>query len=330
MLFGWRPVKLCYHRQQASGTGQIKGQHFLTSTHASICIATHRRPQGLEKLLGSLASQKGAPPFDVIVVDNDREKSAESVALQFRAIIPLTYLVEPVRGIARARNRAIAISRSPFLAFIDDDEWATPQWLAMLDRENNRSAADVVIGRVEVEFDAGVSELVRHCGLFDPSPLPDGATVPWYQTRTSNAYVRRDALPDREAPFSTRFDLIGGEDVYLFKKMIDSGARVVAAAAAVVFEHRSVERANFTWVLRRALRNGGTIAEIEYSAMPFVVRVRDGFRFGWAGGHELVRAGAAWSRDRAQVGRHLVSAGEGIGKLLHALGVRIEEYRRHP
>ena len=296
----------------------------------TVCIATHRRPQDLEKLLDSLAGQKGAPSFEVVVVDNDRQKSAETVALQFRDKIQLTYLVEPVRGIARARNRAVTASRSPFLAFIDDDEWATPHWLASLERQAEQSAADVVIGRVEVEFDPEVAEVVRHCGLFDPSPLPDGAIVPWHRTRTSNAYVRRGALPDRDAPFSTRFDLIGGEDVHLFKSMIDSGARVVASASALVFEHRSVARANLLWILRRALRNGGTFVELNWQEMSPATRVRHGLTCGCAGGRELIRAGIVWSRDRTKAGRHLVNGGHEIGKLLHTLGMRIEEYRRHP
>src|SRR5579863_10413038 len=119
--------------------------------YTTVCIATHRRNLGLEKLLASLASQKGASAFDIVVVDNDREKSAEPIAFSFRDKVPLTYLVEPVRGIARARNRAVAISRSPFLAFIDDDEWAMPEWIGALERRQNLSDADVVIGRVEVE-----------------------------------------------------------------------------------------------------------------------------------------------------------------------------------
>ncbi len=297
---------------------------------ATVCIATHRRRQGLERLLASLVAQESSPLFDVVIVDNDREKSAEVVALAFRDKLPLTYLVEPVRGIARCRNRAVAASRSPFLAFIDDDEWATPQWLGALERESERSAADAVIGRVEVVFDPEVPELVRQCGLFDPSPLPDGAVVPWYMTRTNNAYVRRDALPDRDAPFSTRFDLIGGEDVHLFKSMMDSGARVVASATAVVFEHRSAARANLLWILRRALRNGGTVVELDWKEMSPTTRVRHGLKCGYAGGRELIRAGIIWSRDRAETGRHVVSGGTEIGKLLHTLGMRIEEYRRHP
>ena len=191
--------------------------------YTTVCIATHRRPFGLARLLDLLASQKGASAFDVVVVDNDREKSAEAIAYRFRDKIPLTYLVEPVRGISRTRNRAVATSRSSFLAFIDDDEWATPGWLTALECEQNRSAADVVIGRVKVEFDPEVSELVRRCGLFDSNLPPDGAVVPSYNTRTSNAFVRREALPDKEKPFSTRFDLTGGEDVDLFRRMIELG-----------------------------------------------------------------------------------------------------------
>lgn len=301
----------------------------MTSSYITVCIATYKRRQGLERLLRSLENQKGAAAFDIIVVDNDREKSGEAVALQFRDTLPLTYLVEPVRGIARTRNRAVAVARSRFLAFIDDDEWAAPQWLAALEHEQTRSTADVVIGRVEVEFDPEVSELVRGCGIFDPRSLLDGAPVPWYFTRTSNAYVRRDALPDRDAPFATCFDLIGGEDVHLFKTMIELGARIVASAAAVVFEYRPLARANFLWILRRALRNGGTMVELEWNATPAAARLRQALRCAGTGVAELARAGTVWSSDRRKAGRHVVRGGQQVGKLLYALGMRIEEYRQH-
>jgi succinoglycan biosynthesis protein ExoM len=274
-------------------------------------------------------SQIGASPFEVVVVDNDQEKSGQPVALRFREKLPMTYLVEPVRGIARTRNRAVAISRSPFLAFIDDDEWATPQWLAELERRQNIATADVVIGHVERKFDAGVSELVRRCGMFDPSPLPDGAITPWNYAYTSNALVRREALPDKVAPFSTRFDLTGGSDIDLFKRMIESGARVVTSKTAVVFEHRPVARANLFWIFRRAMRNGVTIAEFDRNEMSAATRVRSALRFGWAGGSQMLRAGAALKQDRGKAGHHIVKGGNEIGKLLHVLGMRIEEYRHH-
>jgi succinoglycan biosynthesis protein ExoM len=297
--------------------------------YTTVCIATHKRHLGLERLLDSLTSQKAASPFEVVVVDNDQEKSGQKVAFRFRDKLPLTYLVEPVRGIARTRNRAVAISRSPFLAFIDDDEWATPQWLTALECGQKRSAADVVIGRVEIEFDPNVSELVRRCGLFDSNLPRDGAVVPPHHTRTSNAFVRREALPDREKPFSTRFDLTGGEDVDLFRRMIELGARVVASTKAVVFEYRPVSRANVLWIFRRAMRNGANHPELDQNVMSGA-SLRRGLRSGWTGGMELLRAGVVVTRDPAKAGRHIVRGGDAIGKLLGTFGMRVEEYRHHP
>src|SRR6516164_3707008 len=99
-----------------------------------VCIATHRRPQQLERLLASLIEQQESPPFEVVVVDNDAGRSAESIVANFQNRLSLTYLVEPVRGLARVRNCAVAASTSKFLAFVDDDEWASPRWLAVLYR----------------------------------------------------------------------------------------------------------------------------------------------------------------------------------------------------
>jgi len=311
----------------------------------TVCIATHKRCSGLAKLLGSLVAQQGAPPFDVIVVDNDKEKSAEAVALEFRDKLQLTYLVEPVRGIARTRNRAIASSRSPFLAFIDDDEWALPGWLTAFDRARSSYHADALVGPVEIEFDPEVSELVRNCGLFGamrpaqkPSAgnrhvrglPPEGVELRWYYGATSNAYVRRDALPDREAPFSTRFDLIGGSDVDLFKRMIDAGSRLMACSNAVVVEHRPLARANFAWILRRALRNGVQYAEFTWPSMPLPMRLGRGLRCGYAGSKKWLQAGRVWRGDRSAAGRHVVAGGAEVGKLLYALGIQIHEYRHHP
>ena len=137
------------------------------ASEVSVCIATHRRPEGLERLLTSLVDQKDAPFFDVIVVDNDAGRSGERVAVQFQDRLRLSYLVEPVRGLARTRNRGVAAARTPFIAFIDDDEWASPEWLAKLAQMANTSGADVVIGPVERVFADEVPDYIRACGSFD-------------------------------------------------------------------------------------------------------------------------------------------------------------------
>ena len=56
----------------------------------SICIATHRRPRQLAQLLTSLVEQEEAPPFEVVVVDNDVARSAETVIQEFNQRLQLT------------------------------------------------------------------------------------------------------------------------------------------------------------------------------------------------------------------------------------------------
>ena len=295
----------------------------------SVCIPTHRRPEGLDRLLTSLAAQSGAPPFDVIVVDNDSTGSAEQVAVRHRDRLALSYLVEPVRGLARVRNRAVASVATPFIAFIDDDEWAPPEWLAAMHHVASDFAADVVIGGVEQVFDDAVPDYIRTCGLFDNPPRRNGAVIPWYLTRTSNALIRRESLPDSFAPFSTRFDLVGGEDLELFRRMIDDGARVVAADVNV-FESRPFTRANLRWVLRRALRNGGTFGAVEWDRSDRQTSAQRLARSGAEAIRHAAKVVGLWNKDRSSTGRHIVRACEEVGKILHLAGIRIEEYRIHP
>ena len=298
--------------------------------HVCVCIASHRRPEGLMRLLRSLVDQNSPPPFEVIVVDNDHERSAEQVVCQFRDRISIEYLVEPIRGIARARNRAVALAKSPFLAFIDDDEVASAKWLAAMDRTAIASRADVVIGPVSVVFEGTLPDFVRTCSLFQSILPAEGAIVPWYATRASNAYVRRQSLPDLLAPFSTRFDLMGGEDVDLFKRMCDAGARIVASQEGTVCEYRPRKRANLRWIMRRALRNGGTIAAVGWERVGTAQHAFRTLRSGLTGVGEAAEAIVRWDGDRELATHHLIRACEEMGKVLYTVGLKIEEYRNHP
>lgn len=297
-------------------------------TTVTICIATYKRPASLGKLLDSLVTQSDAPPFEVVVVDNDDEQSAKPVVDAASGGLNVRYLVEPRRGLAKVRNRAVAASAATFLAFIDDDEWATPEWLASLVRVAEDATADAVIGPVRTVFGPDTPAYIQHCRLFAESTLPDAAIVPWYATRTSNALVRRQSLPDLEAPFAAEYDFSGGEDVDLFRRMIDAGADVRASSGALVFEHRPGRRANLWWVLRRSIRNGATIADIEWRHFSRGVKLNKALASMLRAPIQILRAATVWRRDRIAGLHHLIDAAEGLGQLAHVLGLTIEEYRK--
>ena len=298
-------------------------------TTVTVCVATYRRPDGLRKLLESLAQQVDAPDFEIVVVDNDEEQTAKAVVDAFNGGVPIRYFVEPRRGLARVRNRAVAASTATFVAFIDDDEWAISHWLATLFRTAEDSSADAVIGPVQIAFGSDIPVYIQRCRLFEVSRIPDGAVVPWYATRTGNALVRRLSLPDLKSPFGVNYDHTGGEDVDLFRRMIEAGANIRASSSALVYEYRTGRRADFRWVLKRATRNGATIADIEWRHVSGRAKLNNGLAAVLRVPIHICRAAVAWPRDRVLGLHHLIDAAEGLGKFAHVLGISIEEYRTH-
>lgn len=306
-----------------------KISHDGAAVSTSVCIATFRRPAGLERLLHSLAGQTGAPAFEVVVVDNDAAASAAAVVRGFAARLRVRYEVEPARGLSRVRNRCVAASRGAFLAFIDDDEVAPPGWLATLHRVRAATRAAAVFGPVVVEVEAGIPAAIRACRLLRPLAAPECTELHWVQSRTSNAYVDRLALPAKEAPFRTDFDRTGGEDIDLFYRMARAGARFASGGPdATVVEFRERQRSNLAWVIRRSIRNGGNDALLFWNGKSLGSRIRLAARCLGKAAAELARA---WRRHRGrkpEAIETLIDACENLGRALSVVGYRLAEYAR--
>lgn len=300
----------------------------ITMITTSVCIATFRRPAELERLLESLCAQQGAPDFEVIVVDNDPQRSAGAVAERFSGVIALTYCHEPIPGVAAVRNRAVAASRGQFLAFIDDDEWPVPEWLAHFHRTAVETGADGVFGGIANQFAAEVPQHIRACGVFDPTELADGADLRWWQTRTGNAYIRRAALPDQAAPFDVKYGLTGGEDTHMFCAMLRGGSRFVWSTRALVHSFHPLSRANLRWLFWRSLRYGGTGTEVEWLPLSLGKRFKLGTRSILRAARLFGAAALLWPKDKTAASRLIFVAGMDAGRTLRLLGFRIEIYRR--
>src|SRR4051795_12790991 len=94
----------------------------------TIAVLPFRRPSELQRLVPLLFEQIQASglPFDVLVVDNDPDASAQPV-LEELGRPGLRWVSEKTPGIAAARNRALDESLDhDLLVFIDDDETPHP------------------------------------------------------------------------------------------------------------------------------------------------------------------------------------------------------------
>ena len=113
----------------------------------TVVICTRERPGALARCLDSLLAQN-YPSFRVLVVDNAPATGATAEVVRSAARRgPVSYLKEPKAGLSFARNAAVAAAPGEILAWIDDDEYADPNWLAEVARAlADHPEADVVSG----------------------------------------------------------------------------------------------------------------------------------------------------------------------------------------
>jgi succinoglycan biosynthesis protein ExoM len=206
---------------------------------------------------------RSTPPHEILVVDNDADRTGEPIVRQEARGLEVRYLSEPQRGLARARNRLVHEARGEFVAFVDDDEEVSPRWLAELCAETARHGADGGIGPVLPRFHASAPQWMVEGRFFDRERLPTGTVLHWKSTRTGNCLIRRAALTALAGPFDLRFDLTGGEDSQMFRRLIAGGARLIAIDSAIVYEHLPATRTTKRWLLRRWFRVAFCTARID-------------------------------------------------------------------
>jgi hypothetical protein len=226
----------------------------------SVVMPTLRRPESLERALGSLLAQTGVSDLlaEIVVVDNSPEGSARGLVtgLAETAWAPLRYLHEPQPGVATARNTGVAAASGELIAFLDDDQEAPPHWLASLLAVHDACRADVTFGPVEARIPAeGAWDRAHLEALFSRFGPERSGVIEDYHGCGNALLTRATALPCA-APFNTGRDQGGGEDDDLFAELKAQGRRFAWAAEASVLEHPAPHRLTLAYAARRAFAFG--------------------------------------------------------------------------
>lgn len=224
-----------------------------------IAVCTFRRPE-LVQALGSLAAM--AVPDEarirLIVADNDVTPSARQMVelAAARMPFPVHYVHCPASNISLARNACLDEADADFLAFVDDDETVTRNWLLALLRQAVESDADVVLGPVRAIYGPDVPDWMRDADLHSTAPVwIDGTIRTGY---TCNTLMRLDAPSIRGRRFDLALGKTGGEDTDFFTRAHDAGGVISYAADALVEEPVPETRASMGWLVRRRFRSGQT------------------------------------------------------------------------
>ena len=227
---------------------------------ASVIIPTFRRPQLLRAAVESVLSQQGLTvAIEIVVVDNDPACSAQQIVAAFARSSPVAvrYICEPRAGISHARNAGIAASGGRYIAFLDDDELASPQWLASLWSTARAHDADIVVGPVRACFPEGVRVPDYAARIYNrDAKAATGQLIEW--SGVGNALIRRERCLTAPVPFDPRLGLSGGEDAVFLRRLHEQGRRCVWCAEAVVAESIPLEKLRPAYLLRRAFRGGQT------------------------------------------------------------------------
>jgi glycosyltransferase involved in cell wall biosynthesis len=188
-------------------------------------------------LAALLAVDYPAERREVIVVDNGSTDATAAIARSH----PVTYLKEPVRGPATARNTGIVAAAGEVVAFTDADCLPTTGWLRELVKPLGSDDVGGVAGEI-LPFppSTGAERYAARIRHLSPRRYLDRPIFPF--AVTANLAFRREifdqvGLLDTEAPR-------GGESTDFCTRFFRaSGLRIDIAQRAVVFHrHRSTTR----------------------------------------------------------------------------------------
>lgn len=223
-----------------------------------VCVCTFKRPHLLGRLLEELGRQNTRDFFSysVVVADNDSSRSAETITAGFarRSALPVIYCVEPQQNIALVRNRALANASGDYIAFIDDDEYPSPDWLYLLLSTCSSACADGVLGPVLPHFELTPPQWALKGRFYERPSHATGYRIRMADARTGNVLFKKSLLDGAE-PFNGEFGT-GGEDADFFRNMMARGHCFVWCNEAPVYESVPPGRCTRGYLLRRALLRG--------------------------------------------------------------------------
>jgi GT2 family glycosyltransferase len=162
----------------------------------SVIVPTRDRPDELCRCLERLAGLAPCPGgFEVLVVDDGSARPVEPRLEGFGRRFELTVLRQESSGPAAARNHAAERARGRWLAFLDDDCLADPDWLAELAAAAGRHGPGHLLGGTTANgcpdnACSTFSELILEVLLDSAQPVPGGSCF----FRTANLAVEREAF----------------------------------------------------------------------------------------------------------------------------------------
>ncbi|MHB1261316.1 MAG: glycosyltransferase family 2 protein [Thermoplasmatota archaeon] len=202
----------------------------MATPRVSVIIPVHNDRERLARCLDALGAQRGAPDFEVLVIDNGSTDDPASILAGQGPRMRL--LSEATPGSYVARNAGLLQAQGDLLAFTDSDCIPAPDWLARLTQALDRDPGlDLVAGRIDL-FPADPA----HLTVAETYEAVHGFEQEMYVRErhygaTANLMARRRVF-DSVGPFDAR--LKSGGDKEWCQRAHAAGKRIGYEDTAVV------------------------------------------------------------------------------------------------
>ena len=246
----------------------------MSTPFVSVVVPTAKRVGVLADCLESLVAQDHPGEYEVIVVENGPDPSAEAtVAAHSGGDRPtVRYLYRPEPDANGARNEGIRAARGDVICLVDDDVIAPPAWLAAMTAAVAAHDADCVGGAVRPRYERRPP---RTCGahvlagcVLDEGPDAIDVDEVW----GCNMAIRRSAI-ERVGELRERLPVLHESEWE--GRLLRSGGRIVYAPEAWLWHRRLASDLRLRYVLRDSFRLGyGVVALGQQLTLSATLRLR--------------------------------------------------------
>lgn len=225
----------------------------------SIVIPTMYRPKGLETAFLSAAAQRvEGYEIEIVIADNspDASAKAQAEALFEKAGLKTVYISVPEPGIANVRNAALSVASGNFIAFLDDDQDATPNWLPSMIAQCKADNSCAVFAHIEGRSDIDIINKSSRLSFFSRrhDEKPSGPTTKFYGCGAS--LVDLSKIDPALIDFDPARNQTGGEDDAFFSAIQQAGGKFSWSAEALVYEDIPQNRMSKRYICQRSFAFG--------------------------------------------------------------------------
>ncbi|WP_262495661.1 glycosyltransferase family 2 protein [Paenibacillus sp. B2(2019)] len=234
----------------------------------SIIICTYNRAPLLIKTLQSLLKLDHLEQAEIIVVDNCSKDDTEACVKKFigkhGADVDIRYMMEPMQGLSAARNTGILASKSPLIAFLDDDAIPCQRWITtIVSTFESKPEVMAMGGKI-----APIFESKRPDWLIKPFELPYtivdlGSRIKEYPKQLhpcgANMAMRKLVFDISLFPLDLGRkgdSLLSGEETWLFGQIQKEGHSILYHPEMAVDHFVPAARLTEDWIMRRYYSQG--------------------------------------------------------------------------